>query len=339
MFRYVALHHDRKHISRSLERQRRIAHRSVPFAYDYGLAFAEDEADYDQEINEIAHTLISEGERFYSPLLPAEPLDEKAGTVRFRSDITTSDENNNTFECIVSDSGSRDHALLVFHHWYARQRYTAFAKFFASRGITVVEATLPYHFGRGTDDVSEEQFFSASLGRTVRSMRQAVLDGRKIVRWLDGLGYKKISAVGMCLGGTVAGLVAAQEDKLGKAALMVTPADPADLVWTAETMKTLRSRIEPAVSHEALKTAWSLISLEKHLWSLTRPDLHLMFVIGKNDTIARPEGLDRLIDDLTRCNRQPEVLRLSCGHSSVGVFPYNIIAAKKVLNFLTDAAR
>lgn len=47
-------------------------------------------------------------------------------------------------------------------------------------------------------------------------------------------------------------------------------------------------------------------------------------------------GLDRVIDDLTRCNRQPEVLRLSCGHSSVGVFPYNVIAAKKVLNFLTD---
>ncbi|WFU07509.1 dienelactone hydrolase family protein (plasmid) [Rhizobium sp. CB3171] len=337
MFRYLARRHDRKQVLRSLQRQKRIEHSSIGFGYDASLAFAVDEAgDQNASGAELALGTLSETEQFFSPILPSEPLREEKNTVTFQSDIITADEENNTFECVITDSGSKGHALVVFHHWYARHRYSAFAKFFAARGITVIEATLPYHFGRGSDDYSEERFFNASLGRTVRSIRQAVLDGRKIVRWLHSQGYYKISVVGMCLGGTVAGLVAAQEHKVDKAVLMVSPMSPADLVWTAETMKALRGRIEAVMSLEDLRTAWGLINLEMHTWGLTRPGLDMMLVLGKDDIIARPKASDRLIELLTRMNCPPEVLRLNCGHSSVGIFPYNIIAARKVLRFLKE---
>ncbi|MDX0500816.1 abhydrolase domain-containing 18 [Sinorhizobium medicae] len=343
MFRYLARRHDRKHIFRSLQRQKRIDHKSIEFGFDTALAFAVNEtedryggADRYVSGGDLAFTNISDGELFFSPILPPEPLRKEENSVIFQSDITTAEEENNTFECVVTDSGSKDHALVVFHHWHARNRYHSFSKFFAAKGITVIEATLPYHFGRGSDDYSEEQFFNANLGRTVRSMRQAVLDGRKIVRWLHRQGYNRISVVGMCLGGTVAGLIAAQEEKVDKAVLMVAPGSPADLVWTAETMKSLRGRIEPAMSLEDLRSAWGLINLEMHLFGLTRPRLDMMFVLGKDDTITRPEASDRVIELLTKCSRSPEVLRLNCGHSSVGIFPYNIIAARKVLRFLKE---
>lgn len=321
MFQYLARRHDRKFIEKSLQRQKRIADKAIEFEYDGSLEFTD----------------ISEGEEFFAPILPCEPIKVAKRSVTFRSDITTADEENNTFECVVTDSGSKDHALVVFHHWYARSRYPAISRFFAARGITVVEATLPYHFGRGADDHSEEKLFNANLNQTVDSIRQAVLDGRKVVRWLHSLGYRKISVVGMCLGGTVAGLIAAHEEKVDKAVLLVTPGSPADLVWTAETMAALRGRIEAAISLDDLRTALGLINLEKHVWSLTRPGLDLMFVLGRNDTIARPATSDGVIDWLTRCDRPPEVLRLGCGHSSLGLFPYNFIAARRVLRFLTEA--
>ena len=320
MFRHLARRHDRKHISKSLQRQKRIATRAIQFDYDGSLAFTD----------------ISEGERFFTPILPHTPIKQSDHSVTFQSDIKTADEKNNTFDCTVTNSGSKDHAIVVFHHWYARNRYPAFSKFFAAKGVTVVEATLPYHLSRRSNDYSEEQFFNADLCQTVQSMRQAVLDGRKVVRWLHDQGYRKISVVGMCLGGTVAGLIAAQEEKVDKAVLMVTPSSPADLVWTAETMQSLRGRIEPSMSLEGLKTAWGIIDLEKHLFGLTRSRLDMMFILGRDDTIARPEGPDRVIERLTECNRSPEVLRLGCGHSSIGIFPYNIIAAKKVLRFVKE---
>lgn len=237
----------------------------------------------------------------------------------------------------MTESGAKDHALVVFHHWYSRNRYPAFSRYFAKRGITVVEATLPYHFSRASSDCSEEQFFNANIGRTVRSVRQAVLDGRKIVRWLKGQRYRTISVVGMCLGGTVAGLVAAQEEKVDKAVFMVTPPSPADLIWTSETMQRLKGRIEPSMSLEDLREAWTLINLDMHTFWLSRPELQLLFVQGKRDTIARPERTYELIHELTSLlGRQPELLQLNCGHSSIGMFPYNIIAARKVLSFLRE---
>ncbi|MER8778638.1 hypothetical protein [Mesorhizobium sp. M0977] len=144
MFRYLAHRYDRKHVLRSLERQRRIHDKAIPFSR-YGsdaLVFNE----------------ISKGEMFFAPIFPAVPLREEADSVIFQSDISTEDQANNTFECVVTDSGFKQHALVVFHHWYARSRYPGFSKYFARKGITVIEATLPYHFGRASNDYSEENF-------------------------------------------------------------------------------------------------------------------------------------------------------------------------------------
>lgn len=346
MFRYLARRHDRKHILKSLERQTRVGHKSFAFGLDADLVFpGPDAGGKYADLNEWAYTSISEGERFFRPILSSnEPLSEDGSRVVFESDIETEDDENDTFECIITKGTpqrnrivvSKKCALVVFHHWYARNRYSRFAKFFAARGITVIEATLPYHFGRGKSDYSEENFLSASLGRTLRSVRQAVLDGRKIVRWVDSKGYDKIFVAGMCIGGTVAGLVAAHEDKVDKAVLMVTSGSLADVVWTAETLKGLRGRIETSISLESLKTAWGIINLENHVWGLTRPGLDMMFVLGNDDTITRSENSEGVIELLKRCGRAPDVLRLNCGHSSIGIFPYNLIAAKKVLRFLKE---
>lgn len=320
MFRYLAGRYDRKNIRRSLTRQKRIEHRAISFRFDDSFAFR----------------TIPEAEKFFEPLGPAAPLVEEAGRVVFTSDIQSDDEKNNEFECLIADSGSKGHALVVFHHWYARSRYPAFSKFFASRGITVVEATLPFHFGRASDEFSEEKLLNADLGLTVGSLRQAVLDGRKIVRWLHAQGYSEISVVGMCIGGLIAGLIASYEDKVAKAVLMVSPDSLADMVWTGETFTGLRGRLQDSISLDELRNAWRLFDLRKNLWELTRPGLDLMFVVGKDDKIVRPELSGGLIGDLGACNLSPQVVLLNCGHSSVGMFPYNIIAARRVLRFLKE---
>lgn len=345
MFRYLARRHDRKHMLKSLDRQRRIGHKSIAFGFDAQLAFPDRAAGaqfFDQD--EWQYIDISEAEEFFSPTSSHKPLADDGDRVVFRSDIETADDENNTFECVVTRARpqrdlivvSKRQALVVFHHWYARHRYKRFAEYFASRGITVVEATLPYHFSRGNDDDSEEKLINANLGRTVRSMRQAVLDGRKIVRWLNANGYETISVAGMCIGGTIAGLVAAYEHKVDKAALLVAPASLADVVWTGETLKRLRNRIEPFLSFDELKIAWGMINLDRHSWGLTRPGLDLLFVIGSDDTITRPGATDGVIEFLTNCMRAPSVVRLNCGHSSLGIFPYNLLAARKVLHFLKE---
>lgn len=148
MFRYLARRHDRKHIIKSLQRQKLIEHSSIKFKYDSSLTFAvhtKEAKSVDSEELKLDENFNARA--FFSPILPPEPLNESTDQVVFQSDITTEEEENNIFECAITDSGTKEHAIVVFHHWYARNRYSAFAKFFAARGITVVEATLPYHSG------------------------------------------------------------------------------------------------------------------------------------------------------------------------------------------------
>jgi pimeloyl-ACP methyl ester carboxylesterase len=279
---------------------------------------------------------ISDGEAFFAFNGSAEPISFDGSTVLFSGEGQADQASSDTFECVVTDSGSKHHALVVFHHWYSRNRYPAFAKFFASRGITVVEVTLPHHFGRSGRQYGEEQLFNADIGGTVHSIRQAVLEGRKVLSWLRSQGYFTLSVVGMCIGGLIAGLIAANDDRVNNAVMMVTPPSPADLVWTGATFKRLRSIIEPHMTLEELREAWAIISLEGHLFGLTRSNLNLLFVNGSRDSIVRPEPFKRLSDHLESMYSPVELLELGCGHSSVGMFPFNLLAARRVYRFLAQ---
>ena len=87
--------------------------------------------------------------------------------IRFESDEATDIDVNNTASARLTDSGKRDHAIIVFHHWGAEQRNDLLARIFARLGITVVELALPYHLERGRSPSDTDLFVSANLGRTI----------------------------------------------------------------------------------------------------------------------------------------------------------------------------
>ena len=86
MFRYLARHHDRKHIKRSLQRQERISKSAIGFAHDTSLAFAVNEPVVKDGDHDLAVTTLRETEAFFTPLLPAEPIYQDAHRVIFESD-------------------------------------------------------------------------------------------------------------------------------------------------------------------------------------------------------------------------------------------------------------
>jgi len=76
--------------------------------------------------------------------------------------------------------------VVVLPHWSAPTwAYYGFIRHFARLGLTAVEVALPYH-GERTPEGSliADHFLSANLGRTIRSVRQAVVDTKDIVTWL-----------------------------------------------------------------------------------------------------------------------------------------------------------
>ena len=197
---------------------------------------------------DLADQAVTESTFFDEPRGHSSDFEKVEGWIKFPSDFPTKIEDNNVVWAKVTESGFFDQALVIFHHWNATKRNPQIASFFSRRGITVVEIALPYHLERCRPGSSHADYIlSPNLGRTIQSVRQEALDGRKLIRWLKGLGYKEVSVLGMSLGSWIAGLVAAHDPSVAKAALFLTAGSLADTVRTGRATRLIRNSLEPEI--------------------------------------------------------------------------------------------
>ncbi|RUX46484.1 dienelactone hydrolase-related enzyme, partial [Mesorhizobium sp. M4A.F.Ca.ET.050.02.1.1] len=267
-------------------------------------------------------------------------FDRKDGWLRFPSDIATDIAANNVVWAKVTESRSFDRAMVIFHHWNASARNRRIASFFSRRGITVVEIAMPYHFERSRPgSLHADYMLSPNLGRTIQSIKQGVLDGRKLIRWLKSEGYREISVLGMSLGSWVAGLIAAHDPAVSKASLFLTAGSLADMVWTGRATRSIRDSLEPEVELTDLRRAWGPLNLENYAKSLARPDLALHVVLAKRDKVVLPELSERFMQTLKGAGAKPTVLELNCGHYSLAIPPHILLAGLSLKQFLSCAGK
>jgi hypothetical protein len=263
-------------------------------------------------------------------------IDREDGWIRFKSDVSTGVAENDLVSAKKTQTRRSNRALVVFHHWNATSRSPKIANFFARRGMTVVEMALPYHLERRrlSSDYAD-YMLSPNLGLTIQSMRQAVLDGRRLISTLKKEGYDDISLLGMSLGSWVAGLIAAHDPAVRRAALFLSAGSLADMVWTGRATRHIRASLEVEIGLTKLRRAWSPLNLENHADKLARTDLELQFVFAKRDTVVLPELSWLLVAKLKAAGAAPGILELNCGHYSLSLPPHVIRAGLSVLRLLS----
>lgn len=285
----------------------------------------------------LADQAVADPTFFDEPNGSDQGFQRRDGWLKFPSDITTDIEENNVVWARITDSGSFDHAIVVFHHWNASARNGQIAKFFSRRGITVVEIAMPYHLERRRPGSSHADYMlSANLGRTIQSIRQAVWDGRKLIRWLKSEGYREISVLGMSLGSWVAGLIAAHDPAVSKASLFLTAGSLADMVWTGRATRSIRASLEPRIELTDLRRAWAPLNMENYANRLARPDLKLHVVLAKRDTVVLPALSDRFMHILAGAGAKPSTFRLNCGHYSLAMPLYVLLAGLSWKRFVSQ---
>ncbi|ESY89634.1 alpha/beta hydrolase [Mesorhizobium sp. LNHC209A00] len=307
------------------------------FALDAELAFPNAKKITSiEEFCALADQAVADPVFFADPNLSDHGFERLDGWLKFPSDISTDVQQNNGVWAKITESGSFDQAMVIFHHWNASSWNHQIASFFSKRGITVVEITMPYHFERSRPgSLHADYMLSANLGRTIQSVRQAVLDGRKLVRWLKRQGYRDISVLGMSLGSWVAGLIAAHDPAVSKASLFLTAGSLADMVWTGRATRAIRESLEPEIELTDLRRAWGPLNLENYARSLARPDLDLHVVLAKRDKVVLPELSERFMHRLKDAAARPNILKLNCGHYSLAMPPYILLAGLSLKRFLS----
>ena len=291
-----------------------------------------------EEFCALADQALADPDFFNEPTERNQDFERKDGWLRFPSDISTDVDQNNVVLARITESGSFEQALVIFHHWNATAWNRRIADFFSRRGITVVEMALPYHFERSRPgSVYADYMLGPNLGRTIQSVRQAVLDGRKLIHWLKRQGYREISVLGMSLGSWVAGLIAAHDLAVSRTSLFLTAGSLADMVWTGRATQSIRDGLEPVVDLTDLRRAWEPLNLENYAHKLARPDLELHVVLARRDTVVLPELSQKFMQSLKAADVQLDILELSCGHYSLVIPPYILLAGLSLKRFLSSA--
>jgi len=306
------------------------------FLLDSDRAFFEGaKADCVESFCSLAERAATDPAFFTAPHCENERYDRAGGFLRFPSDISTDIEANNVVWTKITENGQTRKAIVVFHHWNANARNHQIAKFFAKRGVTVLEMALPYHFERSRPGSEHADYMlGPNPGRTVQSIKQAVWDGQKLIRWLKREGYNEIFVLGMSLGSWVAGLIAAHDPAVSKASLFLTAGSLADMVWTGRATRSIRESLQHEMKLIELRRAWAPLNLENYANQLARPDLDLHIVLAKRDRVVLPELSGKLVECLKRAGARPDVLELDCGHYSLARLPFILFAGLSLSRFL-----
>lgn len=287
------------------------------------------------ELGSLAAAAVEDSSSFYGVETEAPAANWQDGWISFPSSVCTETPENNTVHAKVTEARSSDHALIVFHHWNATSRNAKLARFFARRDLTVVEMAMPYHLERHRPGSNHADYMlSPNLGRTIQSVRQAVLDGRQLVATLQRHRFRKVSVLGISLGSWVAGLIAAHEPKVMKASLLLTGGSLADMVWTGSATRHIRTSLEGEIELCELRRAWAPLNIESYANKLARPGLEIHILQAKRDTVVLSALSESLVDELDRSGARSQVTRMNCGHYSLTLPPYIIKAGLCSAKFL-----
>jgi pimeloyl-ACP methyl ester carboxylesterase len=227
-------------------------------------------------------------------------------------------------------------AVLVLPQWNAQpDSHIEACRIFNGLGMAALRLTLPYHEERRPPELERaEHLVSSNIGRTIQSMRQAVLDARAGVRWLKQQGFERVGVLGTSIGSCTAFLTFSHEPAIDVAVFNHVSGYFADVVWKGISTRHVRQSIEPNVTLEELREFWRPISpvpfIPRLLGMRPRP---MRFIAARYDLTFPVELSREVIAEVRNLGIDLDVVWLPCGHYTTAELPWKAIDAWKIATF------
>jgi dienelactone hydrolase len=329
--------------------ERRLAARGeerVVRPFEWGAEFVTDHLNGDDPaalVREYARRAVAGSDEFYA--LP-EIADFRLASdlLTWTSAVRTPAPENDTArahffreQTLTGRPNDTRRAVVIVPHWNAKEgSYYELARVFTRFGIAALRLTLPYHEARRPAELERaDHLVSPNVGRTLQSMRQAVLDTRAAVRWLVRQGYERIGVVGTSIGSCTGFLALAHEPLLAAGVFNHVSGYFADVVWRGLSTAHVREGLGDALTLETLREAWLPISpvafTDRLAAQAPRP---VRFIAARYD-LTFPADLSRDIIAHVRQSGHPlDVVWLPCGHYTLGETPFKYVDGWKIVAYL-----
>lgn len=292
-----------------------------------------DPATYLTRLNESA---IAESEKFYSYQTPADFRCE-GNRLKFTSAVATPYAENNTVHGLWFPAlRPKGRAVIVLPHWNAQlQQHVSLCRILKTLGISALRLSLPYHDLRMPAELNRADYaVSSNVARTVDATRQAIIDTRSGLDWLQSLGYSRFGIVGTSLGSCYAFLTSAHDARLRANVFNLFSYYFADVVWTGLTTRHIRQGFDGSISLEQLRACWKVISPATYIDRLADDRKQSLFLYGACDTTFLPEFSKEMIREVRRRRIPHKVVVLPCGHYTMGESPFKFIDGYQICSFL-----
>jgi hypothetical protein len=159
--------------------------------------------------------------------------------------------------------GKPKQAIVVMPQWNADAfSHNALCSLFNRFGISALRLSKPYHDIRRPSELERSDYaVSANIGRTLSATRQAVVDIRCCLDWLESQGYEQFGVLGTSLGSAYGFLASAHDRRLRVNAFNHASAAVGDVVWAGQSTRHIRQALEEAgLTQERVRALWAGVS-------------------------------------------------------------------------------
>ena len=224
-------------------------------------------------------------------------------------------------------------AIVVMPQWNADAfSHNALCEVFNRMGISALRLSKPYHDIRRPAELERSDYaVSANIGRTISACRQAVVDIRCCLDWLEEQGYEHFGVLGTSLGSCYAFLASAHDPRLRVNAFNHASTAFGDVVWAGQSTRHIRAGLEQAgLTQQRLRTLWAAVSPVNYFAKFAGSEVNgaaknCLLVYADYDLTFPREYSVQVVEAFRRHGVRFEPHVLPCGHYTTGEFPYKFI--------------
>jgi pimeloyl-ACP methyl ester carboxylesterase len=190
----------------------------------------------------------------------------------------------------------------------------------------------PYHDIRRPVELERSDYaVSANIGRTISACRQAVVDIRCCVDWLEEQGYEHFGVLGTSLGSCYAFLASAHDPRIRVNAFNHASTAFGDVVWAGQSTRHIRQGLEEAgLTQDRIRAMWAAVSPVSYYDKIMSPeaagsDKRTLVVYADYDLTFPREYSLKVVEAFRRIGLSFETRVLPCGHYTTGETPFQYI--------------
>jgi hypothetical protein len=248
-------------------------------------------------------------------------------------------------------AGKPKQAIIVMPQWNADAfSHNALCSIFNRFGVSALRLSKPYHDIRRPAELERSDYaVSANIGRTISACRQAVIDIRCCLDWLESQGYEQFGVLGTSLGSCYAFIASAHDVRLRVNAFNHASMNFGDVVWTGQSTRHIRKALEPVMTQQGLADLWRCISPVSYLAGFAgnskpgapvhsfNPAKKSLVIHATYDLTFRREFSLKVLESFRHAGLDFVSKILPCGHYTTGETPYKFIDGWYLGSFVHSA--